>query len=441
MSQQSQETSPLSLAALVDAFVEASGTMATISLDSLATFPRAVLQSLLASSFVLKKTTIKMRYTEMLALAMGNLAAAQFSTSQFTNSSTTMPTSTDGGSMTGSATTESSTSTTSSALDNQDVSTFNFLGCVSSGNGFPTFSLAYDSEENDPERCADACEGSNFFGLYSNTCYCGAALDLTQATIENAGSCDIPCPGDESAACGGLTVPSRLLRRQNVDLSVLLTIFINAGVTVDDTTVTVTDLVTETLAPVTTTFTTTSFGDSTTVVATVTTVVAAIPTDVVIVCYGNFCAPKYQCPTCTNYQIVCSDGHCAPRQSNDENWDKLVICDSGLCHYADFQGEDCNQHISCYGSECTWDREHKDEYKKKFICTADDQYYFEECNGDCYEYHTCNGDSCDVVSPPAKSNIPPPAQVTPGTPVVHPGCEGAHCSPEKPMVPGQPMTP
>src|SRR6478735_3124959 len=103
-----------------------------------------------------------MRYTEILALAMGNVVAAQFDTTRFANTTTTEPQT-----ETGTLTTDTATATTTGAagggIGNPDG--FNFLGCFSSENGFPSFSQAYSNEENDSEQCADACLGSNFFGL------------------------------------------------------------------------------------------------------------------------------------------------------------------------------------------------------------------------------------------------------------------------------------
>ncbi|RKK15970.1 hypothetical protein BFJ70_g2836 [Fusarium oxysporum] len=114
-----------------------------------------------------------MRYTELLALAMGNLAAAQFTTGRFSNTTTgaiETGTATTGTDVTGTETSGAATSTSAGGIGNPDG--FNFLGCFSSENGFPGFTQAYSSEENDSERCADACLGSNFFGLYDNSCYC-----------------------------------------------------------------------------------------------------------------------------------------------------------------------------------------------------------------------------------------------------------------------------
>merc|ERR1712169_163868 len=280
---------------------------------------------------------------------------------------------------TDSATSASSSSTSTSEPSNPgSVGNFNFYGCVASDDGFPTFVLAADTEDNTLESCAAACEGSNFFGTYDNTCYCGVVLSTATSDIVSPDSCDIPCPGDESQACGGIRSSSRLRRRQSVDISVLLSIYISVDFNPDGTTDTVTNTVTavetETLPPVTTTAT----------VTTATTVIAVVPTDVVIICYGNYCAPQVHCPTCTKWQIVCEDGHGAPRECHDDSWDKLVICESGLCHYADWKEEQCNQRIVCYGSDCTWDQTPHKDYQKKFIRYEDDWCFHEECTDDCW---------------------------------------------------------
>ncbi|RTE70131.1 hypothetical protein BHE90_015477 [Fusarium euwallaceae] len=401
-----------------------------------------------------------MRYTEILALAMGNLAAAQFSTTQFTNSSS-IATSTEPA--TDTATSASSSSTSTAEPSHPDtVGNFRFLGCIGSDDGFPTFILAADSEDNTLESCAAACEGSNYFGTYDNTCYCGVTLNVATTDILSSDACDISCPGDETQACGGIRSSSRLRRRQSVDISVLLSIYISIDFNPDGTTDTVTNTVTavetETLPPVTTTATVTTVIDGTTTVTAVTTVIAVVPTDVVIICYGNYCAPQVHCPTCTKWQIVCEDGHCAPRECHDNNWDRLVICESGLCHYADWKEEECNQRIVCYGSDCTWDRTPHKDYQKKFIRYEDDWCFHEECVDDCWTYNVCK-ENCVVVPPPKKTPITPPKPCVPGDKVILPpptkvtppckdcvipppvDCSGDKCIPDKPTKPTKPVEP
>ncbi|KAF4968843.1 hypothetical protein FSARC_3872, partial [Fusarium sarcochroum] len=424
-----------------------------------------------------------MRYTEILALAMGNVAAAQFATTRFANTTTSdmttevgtdtsvtigsdtvvtsgtdtftlSNTETETETETGTATTGTDMTTTTgtetaTATATGDLNGFNFLGCYSSDNGFPGFSQVYSSEDNDPQECTAACVGSNFAGLYDNSCYCGNELDASAAP---AGSCDIVCPGDDNEICGGLDDSTRMMRRQ-VAVNVLLSIYIAADVDIggETNTVSVTDFVTETLPPITTTATRTVTDDGVTTTATVTTVLPAVPTNIIIICYGNYCAPQIHCPTCSKWQIVCDNGLCAPRECPDdeEYWYKLKICVSGSCHYANYQGEECNQRIVCHGSECQRDQHYAVDYQRKFICEKkSERYYFEECRDDCYSYNECHGSNCTVVAPPTHPvPCPPPKPVHPNSPPVvvpeHPQKPGkpVHPTPEHPQKPGKPVHP
>ncbi|EXA41235.1 hypothetical protein FOVG_09743 [Fusarium oxysporum f. sp. pisi HDV247] len=414
--------------------------------------PSLLFRELFSSRYIpshsLQRTTIKMRYTELLALAMGNLAAAQFTTGRFSNTTTgaiETGTATTGTDVTGTETSGAATSTSAGGIGNPDG--FNFLGCFSSENGFPGFTQAYSSEENDSERCADACLGSNFFGLYDNSCYCGNTLDISTSPAVGTDQCDITCPGNSDENCGGLGSGDRLMRRQ-VAVNVLLSVYVAIGVNPGETdTVINTDFVTETLPPVTTTATVTFTEDGTTVTQTVTTVLPAIPTDVIIICYGNYCAPQVHCPTCTKWQIVCEDGLCAPRECHDDTWTKLKICNSGKCHYADYKGDECNQRIVCYGNECQRDQHYSVDYARKFVCDVDeDRWYFDECKDDCYTYEKCSKGECEPVHPPVKPEpVHPPKPVYPGKPPVvvvpEPETPSKPTKPETPYTPEHPETP
>ncbi|KAF4450093.1 hypothetical protein F53441_6737 [Fusarium austroafricanum] len=393
-----------------------------------------------------------MRYTEILALAMGNVAAAQFSTTRFVNTTTAAIETTTSAepitdSLTETSTAAATTTTGAGGIGNPDG--FNFLGCFSSENGFPGFTQAYSNEDNDSEQCAEACLGSNFFGLYDNSCYCGSELDLNTSPAVGTDQCDISCPGEPGESCGGLSAGSRVMRRQ-VDLNVLLSIYVAIGVNPGGETETVvnTDFVTETLPPVTTTATVTFTEDGTTATKTVTQVLPVIPTDIIIICYGNYCAPQVHCPTCTKWQVVCTDGFCAPQECHDDTWNKLKICNSGKCYYADYQGDECNQRIVCYGNECQRDQHYSVDYARKFVCDVDtDRYYFDDCHDDCYTYNTCTNGNCKPVSPPVHPvPVHPPKPAYPGKPpvVVVPEPECHDCKqPSKPAppTPGKPAPP
>ncbi|RGP77449.1 neurofilament medium polypeptide [Fusarium longipes] len=352
-----------------------------------------------------------MRYTEILALALGNVAAAQFTTTRFANTTTE-------GFETGTATTDTAGETTTAATGGiGDPDGFNFLGCFSSENGFPGFVQAYSNEDNDAETCGDACLGSNFFGLYDNTCYCGSVLDLNTSPAVGTDQCDIVCPGNDNENCGGLS-GNALMRRQ-VGVNVLLSIYVAIGVNPGETdTVINTDFITETLPAVTTTATVTFTEDGTTSTATVTKEIVVVPTDVIIICYGNYCAPQVHCPTCTKWQIVCHDGLCAPEQCYDDTWHLLKICNSGKCHYSDYKEEECNQRIVCYGSHCERDQHYSIDYAKKFVCDVDeDRYYFDDCKDDCYSYEKCSHGECEPVHPPVHPEPPVHPPVKPTHPI------------------------
>ncbi|EKJ70279.1 hypothetical protein FPSE_09496 [Fusarium pseudograminearum CS3096] len=377
-----------------------------------------------------------MRYSEILALAMGNLAAAQFNTMTFSNSTTApFETGTATDTETGTATTGTAAETTTAAGGIGNPDGFNFLGCFSSENGFPGFSQAYSSEDNDADLCAISCLGSNFFGLYDNTCYCGDTLDLSTSPSIATDQCDIACPGDDSQNCGGLSGDA-LMRRQ-VSVNVLLSIYVAIGVNPGETdTVINTDFVTETLPVETTTATVTFTEDGTTSTATVTQVIPIIPTNVIIICYGNYCAPQVHCPTCTKWQIVCHDGLCAPEECYDDTWHQLKICNSGKCHYASYEKEECNQRIVCYGNKCERDQHYSVDYARKFVCDVDDdRWYFDDCKDDCYTYEKCSHGECEPVHPPVHP-VPAPHPKPIGKPpvVVVP-------EPEHPVKPVHPVAP
>ncbi|WKT47322.1 Carbohydrate-binding WSC [Fusarium oxysporum f. sp. vasinfectum] len=437
---------PYNLSPKLNFFLLSSSSNSNI-LDPLASLPRAVFQSLHPQSFAPKN-----HHQNALHRAPrpghGNLAAAQFTTGRFSNTTTgaiETGTATTGTDVTGTETSGAATSTSAGGIGNPDG--FNFLGCFSSENGFPGFTQAYSSEENDSERCADACLGSNFFGLYDNSCYCGNTLDISTSPAVGTDQCDITCPGNSDENCGGLGSGDRLMRRQ-VAVNVLLSVYVAIGVNPGETdTVINTDFVTETLPPVTTTATVTFTEDGTTVTQTVTTVLPAIPTDVIIICYGNYCAPQVHCPTCTKWQIVCEDGLCAPRECHDDTWTKLKICNSGKCHYADYKGDECNQRIVCYGNECQRDQHYSVDYARKFVCDVDeDRWYFDECKDDCYTYEKCSKGECEPVHPPVKPEpVHPPKPVYPGKPPVvvvpEPETPSKPTKPETPYTPEHPETP
>ncbi|RFN50428.1 neurofilament medium polypeptide [Fusarium flagelliforme] len=387
-----------------------------------------------------------MRYTDVLALAMGQMVAAQtntFTTFRFGGGNgTTTETATIGTETTGTETTGAATTTTGAAGGIGNPAGFNFLGCFS-GNGFPGFALAYNSEDNDSDECAEKCAGSSFFGLNDGSCYCGSELDLDLVSSVSTDLCDIICPGDDSENCGGMITGSRIMRRQSVDINILLSIYVAIGVNPGATdTVINTDIITQTLDASTTTATVTFTESGVTATKTVIALLPVVPTDVIIICYGNYCAPQVHCPTCTKWQVVCEDDLCAPRECYDDTWNKIKICKNGSCYYSDYKEHDLNQRIICHGSSCV--RETSEDYARKLVCDVDeDRYYFDTCKDDCYTYEKCSNGECEPVHPPVNLPKPvsPPKPVHSGKPpvVVVPEPKPEH--PTKPNMPEHPETP
>ncbi|KAJ9136598.1 hypothetical protein NKR23_g9802 [Pleurostoma richardsiae] len=106
------------------------------------------------------------------------------------------------------------------------VGAFSFLGCLGSEENFPSYSLILTSQDMDIEMCTSACADHVYAGLYDTECFCA---DLnTNNTVVAEGQCNLPCPGDETEHCGGISQSSRLARRQaGVPDNALLTAYVN----------------------------------------------------------------------------------------------------------------------------------------------------------------------------------------------------------------------
>ncbi|KAF7548961.1 hypothetical protein G7Z17_g6713 [Cylindrodendrum hubeiense] len=330
-----------------------------------------------------------MLFTSIVALAMGNLAAAQFS------NSTTTPTTEIGGVPT--------------SGPSNDVDGYAYYGCIFSDDGFPGFVLASTSEDNSPKACGATCKG-RFFGLYDANCYCGDFLDTAKSGKLPDDQCDIECPGVPTDSCGGIRTNARLARRQSIDASILLSIYISIGE--EESTATVTETADAGLTTETVTATVTE-ADGDVVTNTLTNTLIVVPTGIAIICYGDWCAPEHYCPVCTKYQVVCRDGSCCPEECTGDDWDKLVICEGDDCHYS--MGN-CDQKVTCNGDDCKW--EHGITEGKKFVCNGDDCSH-ESCTGDdCWTKELCTGDDCtkDIPCtgtgcPTPQPNVPTPGKV------------------------------
>ncbi|KAH7019062.1 hypothetical protein EDB80DRAFT_188089 [Ilyonectria destructans] len=403
-----------------------------------------------------------MLFSSIAALAMANLAAAQalnntpIATPSGSSTGTLLPT--DGTGTTDSTggtagPTGTRTDTTPSASGTNapgngpatDVDGFVYFGCIFSEDGFPGFELVSTSPLNSIKFCARQCD-SRFFGVYDENCYCGGAIDPDTTTKVPDDQCDISCPGEESESCGGDRTIARMLRRQSVAASVLLSVYISTDAidttaTVDNTaTVENTAIVTRTAdgeltTEVVTATVTNSDGDVVTTVLTNTLVV--VPTGVTIICYGDYCAPEFHCPVCTRYQVVCRDGSCCPEECHGDDWNQLVICEGDNCHYS---VGNCDRKITCQGDSCNVEEV---TVGKNLVCTNGDCCH-ESCTGDeCWKKETCDGEHCTVDTPCTGPGCPTPQPnvPTPGKVVYVPNVPNAPGAPGSPGAPGAPGAP
>ncbi|KAF5013232.1 hypothetical protein FDECE_746 [Fusarium decemcellulare] len=82
------------------------------------------------------------------------------------------------------------------------IGQYAYLGCLSSSDGYPTFSLVASSDDMTPSACILIAEGQPYIGVQGRNCY--AAVSLNSATLTEGGYCDELCPGNSNLFCGGL---------------------------------------------------------------------------------------------------------------------------------------------------------------------------------------------------------------------------------------------
>ncbi|KAJ3540586.1 hypothetical protein NM208_g5002 [Fusarium decemcellulare] len=87
------------------------------------------------------------------------------------------------------------------------IGQYSYLGCLSSSDGYPTFSLVASSDEMTPSACILIAEGQPYIGVHDRNCYAAASLDST--TLTEGGYCDELCPGNSNLFCGGLVDSDR----------------------------------------------------------------------------------------------------------------------------------------------------------------------------------------------------------------------------------------
>lgn len=82
-------------------------------------------------------------------------------------------------------------------------------GCYQEGtDGRALTGNAFVQDNMTVEICQTLCNGTRFYGLeYGNQCYCGTKLDNDAYQVPDS-SCAIPCSGDTTKTCGGLSLLS-----------------------------------------------------------------------------------------------------------------------------------------------------------------------------------------------------------------------------------------
>ncbi|KAJ3523119.1 hypothetical protein NM208_g12574 [Fusarium decemcellulare] len=108
----------------------------------------------------------------------------------------------------------STTATTSATASNLPrIGQYEFVGCLGSSEGYPTFDLVGSGPDLTTVDCISLGEGRAYIGIFNRSCYAADSLSFT--ALVGTGSCDIPCPGDPGLFCGGLVDPNRPLAKRS----------------------------------------------------------------------------------------------------------------------------------------------------------------------------------------------------------------------------------
>ncbi|KAF4472756.1 hypothetical protein FALBO_341 [Fusarium albosuccineum] len=142
------------------------------------------------------------------------------STSSFTDEEaspipTDLPTSVSSGSSTLPESSSTSTEATASASASNlpRIGQYEFVGCLGSSEGYPTFDLVGSGPDLTTVDCISLGEGRAYIGIFNRSCYAADSLSFT--ALVGTGSCDIPCPGDPGLFCGGFVDPTRTLAKRS----------------------------------------------------------------------------------------------------------------------------------------------------------------------------------------------------------------------------------
>ncbi|KAF5979465.1 hypothetical protein FCOIX_5293 [Fusarium coicis] len=95
-----------------------------------------------------------------------------------------------------------STSSAPSARNIPTLGEYAFTGCLKSLEGYPSFKEVATDSEMTTRKCVDLASGSEYIGVYQETCYKADVLDDTEFVAD--ARCDLPCPGDHTLFCGGI---------------------------------------------------------------------------------------------------------------------------------------------------------------------------------------------------------------------------------------------
>ncbi|KAM5361283.1 hypothetical protein ACJA88_014524 [Fusarium oxysporum] len=273
------------------------------------------------------------------------------------------------GEMTGTETPSSSRETPTAGINPDSVGGFQLLGCYSSDEGFPGFTLSLESADMTLDLCAETCQDSNLFGTHDTQCFCG--INNNGIFPVDIDECDIECPGDDSQFCGGDVTPNRfgrLRKRQNIPNSFLLSIYAAIGgsqsVTVTGPGATVTGpgaTVTGPGATVTGSgVAITGPGATVTDITTVTTTFVSTATQ-----------PSGMTITTVTDVVVCSGGRCQP----------VTTKPSGPSYvFRPYPGEDCLDELVYLPSHCSCPGgiEYVPYYCEKSSCSGKTVYKPEE---------------------------------------------------------------
>ncbi|CZR49350.1 uncharacterized protein FPRO_08909 [Fusarium proliferatum ET1] len=135
--------------------------------------------------------------------------STEISTQQQTSPATSV--STPESSTSPSLTTSTTSSTPSASPRNiQVLDGYDFVACLRSDEGFPTFTEVASQANMTTEICVDLSAGSIYVGVYEETCYKADSLDGSEIVEDDR--CGLRCPGDPTLFCGGTTGGSGGLR-------------------------------------------------------------------------------------------------------------------------------------------------------------------------------------------------------------------------------------